>query len=438
VRQAIAPWLFALTPALVGCGGDPETPSPDAEGVRVTGCDDPSLWVVPALEHAQLRAEIGGGPCSAAQYPLHRVFVSWSPTRGVSTEEREQIDRTCWRVTAAAPGSGWAGGEAFAGGRDGGPITVMGFARPITVEGRVLRADGTVAFAVDPDAIALDEAVVLDGDAVATTAVMSPEAWVERDAVELWGQRVATAEVLDATVFPFASPAPFTLHDTGSGLVRRSWWRDNGELQYADTDLGPGTRARIAKFGAAVVVDDELLLVGHDGDVVIVKQRVQLDGEPVELTGNYYAVTLHVGGALAQYDYATLTARSLPVGDGVLLPANGDGPPVFFDGATFHTLDPSARPLAFDAAAAFTPRPEDLAALGAPVAVMHGIVLGERGLLAAIDAGSTVPGPRFASFAALFGDGTIGPVSADSAAYVIARGDGSAALYRAPFVDFCE
>jgi hypothetical protein len=69
---------------------------------------------------------------------------------------------------------------------------------------------------------------------------------------------------------------------------------------------------------------------------------------------------------------------------------------------------------------------------------MHGIVLGERGLLAAIDAGSTVPGPRFASFAALFGDGTIGPVSADSAAYVIARGDGSAALYRAPFVDFCE
>lgn len=107
---------------------------------------------------------------------------------------------------------------------------------------------------------------------------------------------------------------------------------------------------------------------------------------------------------------------------------------------TFHPLDAAAPALAFDDRGSFTPRPDDLAALGAPVALYHGIVFGEHGLLAAVDATDPHLGPRFVSYAELTGvtDARIGPIAGDTTAYVRARPDGSAALYNAPFIDYCE
>ena len=86
-----------------------------------------------------------------------------------------------------------------------------------------------------------------------------------------------------------------------------------------------------------------------------------------------------------------------------------------------------------------TPRSEDLAAIGTPRGVYHGVIFGERGLLLAVDASSDLRGPRVATFADLFGDpdARLGAIAADSSAYVIRFGDGSVKLYDAPFIDYC-
>jgi hypothetical protein len=133
--------------------------------------------------------------------------------------------------------------------------------------------------------------------------------------------------------------------------------------------------------------------------------------------------------------YDQMGMESLSVGAGVLLPMPRDDA-VFFDGTTFHYLDPSTPALDRP----FTPRAEELAAIGTPIAVFHGVVLGERGMLHAIDATIEILGPRLALYADLFGDpdARLGPVAVDSTAYVIRGGDGSAKLYNAPFIDYCE
>jgi hypothetical protein len=434
-RVRIVPLTVAVVVA--GCGPG-SSPAPDAAGVRVTGCDDPAAWTAPALGQATLSPETGGGPCSPGQYPLHQVALGYFGSSG-----QAELGRTCWRVVDAAAGTGWTAGQEFSAPHDAAAMNVMGFGRTLTVEGRILGSDGTVLLAVEPKTFSLDKARILDADAASTIAVASADAWAEPDAVNLLGVRVATDEVLDATARAIGAPTPVTIHRTASGLVHRTWWGTAGNPQYRDLALGPGTRARVAASGVWVVIDTELVLVASDGSgTEVVKQRLPLGAEPREVVGTFYNVTLHMDGELAEYQSgaAGVTSRSMVVGDGVMLATVRGDPPMFFDGTTFHAVVRTASALEFDASRSFTPRPEDLAALGAPVAVMHGIVLGENGFLVAQDATSTVPGPRFASFADLLGDpgAHLGPVSADSAAYVVTRGDGTAALYNAPFIDYCD
>jgi hypothetical protein len=221
-------------------------------------------------------------------------------------------------------------------------------------------------------------------------------------------------------------------------VVKRSWYTQGGEPTYLETALGPGTRAQIGAFGRAIVVDTDLLITGKDSAGAPTLRRIPLGAEPRALIGNYYRATVHLDGMLVQYDYVSTDMRSMSVGEGVLLPTFGDAPPVFFDGTTFHPLFSGPGALRFDDGD-FTPRAEDLAALGAPAAVFHGVVLGEHGFLSATDATATVQGPRFLSFAELLGtDGRLGPVAVDSSAYVVKHEDGTAALYSAPFNDYCE
>src|SRR5688572_6663575 len=135
MRLAAASGLFAA--ALVGCGGDAAPGSPDAHVALVTGCDDPTLWSAPALEPADVRSSVGGGPCTPAQYPLHLAYVGWSPDGPQPpSEEWSRLDRTCWRVVEASPGSGWSAGDQLAGGRDGVALLLAGFGATVTLEGR--------------------------------------------------------------------------------------------------------------------------------------------------------------------------------------------------------------------------------------------------------------------------------------------------------------
>lgn len=420
---------------LAGCGDNepPSSASPDArpDGVKVTGCEDPLLWSAPALEVGRLNAHVGGGPCEPGQYPLHQIDVSWSPTGSL---DYELADRTCWRVTATTAASGWTAGQTFSGDRNGARIAITGFGARLSIEGRVLGADGTVLYAIAPDDAYLDNSNVIDSDASDTTVVVSPRHWVERNAVHFFDLEAGIDEVVDATAWPQTVSAPITVHRTASGFVRRTWRKSIDQLRYEQLVLGTGTRARIAKFGRAIVIDSELVLVAHQDGTPVIDRRIPLTAEPLGLAGGFYSTMLHMPGELVIY--AQDGTHSVAVGDGVLLPVPRDDAPVFFDGDTFHEIDRSVPMLG----ASFTPRPDDLAAIGPPVAVFHGIVFGERGLLLGIDGATEILGPRLATYADLFGDpdARLGLVAVDSSAYVIHRGDGEAALYDVPFVDYCE
>ncbi len=437
--------FVAITLALAACG-EGRSPSPDAApdpivGVVVTGCDDPSLWSVPAVFDGRTYAYVGGGACSPAQYPLHQAWVGWSDRGDLFNEERDRIDRTCWRVTSASAGSGWTAGDTLTGSHDGMAMSLTGFDSTVTIEGRALRDDGTVMLALEPDEMKLDPAVVLDPDAAETTVVLSTQQWVERDAVHFHDIELATDEIVDASGFPGTQASPATIQRTADGFVYRTWTTANDQLVVADeVELGTGTRAFAVKYNAGAVVDSEVLFLGREmnSETTTIVRRVPLAAAPLEVVGNYYFMTLHLPGSLVASRRFSTDMQSISVGDGTLLPVPRDDAPVFFDGAAFHRVEWSQT--GGTLAEVFTPRAEDLAAIGTPRAVMHGIVLGERGLLLAVDGATETAGPRVATFADLFADpdARLGPVAMDSAAYVIRFGDGSAKLYNAPFIDYCE
>lgn len=420
--------------ALVACDRD-ESVRPDAAGIVVSGCDDPALWTSPALEPAQAYFDVNRGSCGA-QLPLHRAQLFWAPRDRVLEEaERARYDRVCWRVTDASPGSGWTAGQTFSTGlfdpANPPAMNLMGFARPVTIEGRVLRDDGMIEFATDPMAVELDQATISEPDASGIVAAMSPYAWAERDALYLWTERVATDEVLDATQFDY-NDVTTTLHRVGTDLVWRRWRHEAGQYLPSDFVIGPGTRGRLGPGGSPVIVDDEVVVLGLDANHNrYVERRVQLGAEPLEVADFAGYTIVHVPGSLVligDSEDATMT-----VGDGVLLSSIFPESPMFFDGSTFHGLRWTTQ-LSFDEFRMVTPRPEDLAMLGKPVAYLDGVVIGEHGFLMI---GYVAPGPTFASFADVFGDGELGPVSVTKPAYVIKHADGSAALYDPPGDGYC-
>ena len=404
----------------------------------MTGCDDPALWAASGLEVVDVTIDVGGPPCDGVQFPLYRARIHWYLDFGRPPDpDPPRIGLTCWRVTDASAASGWTIGQMFASDGDTASLYMKGFAQQVTVEGRVLRDDGRILFAIAPHALALDPPMIVEANAGAVVAVMSDKAWLEADALHWNHVRIATDPVLDGTRLSHDAPVDllFTVHRSATGLVHRSWTSTAAGIATTDVALGSGTRARITKDGRAIVVDSELLLLGYQGDTTIVRDRIALGAEPLEVDGESVHTIVHTDGALVTYNNMTSQVTSLAVGAGVLLPTGLNGRASYFDGETFHSFDSNR--LAFDVDATFTPRPEDLAALGRPVTVA-GVVLGENGMLAAVDRSSAVPGPRFASYAELFGEGTLRIVATDAHAYVIERADGTATLYRAPYGHWCD
>ncbi|HEY5922404.1 MAG TPA: hypothetical protein VIV11_12070 [Kofleriaceae bacterium] len=433
--------------ALAGCGdivsalggGDDSGGPPDAPvGVRVTGCDDPNTWTEPALTRVSLWAQRKGGHCNGVQYPLSQVPIG-GKYHGVYDVDHKRLGQSCWRVVDATPGSGLMTGQEFTLTRTVNHISLAGFSRPVTLEGRILYDDGTIVMEVEPGTVALDPAIIVEPDASNVIAVMTRDTWAERNAVHMWGQRIATDEVVAATASPGLPSNPITVHRTASGFVR-STWSNYPTLHRDDLALGPGTRARIADFGRAIVIDNELVLIRDNVATPFVRMRVPLATEPLEIVGHIgdygSTVTLHFEGSIAQYAIdasGILLTQSLTVGSGALVAATNEAG-YFFDGTRFHRLA-SYPHLGFHTWRSFTPRAEDLAMLGAPIEIVDDVVFGENGLMLTLDTSSTQPGARFASTADLFGPGTrVGPV-AQIAAYVIRRDDGTAAIYAPEYED---
>ncbi|NVB81686.1 MAG: hypothetical protein HOV81_25045 [Kofleriaceae bacterium] len=434
--------VLALLLGLAGCDdrdGESNT-QPDAGGVQVSGCDDPAVWTSPVAHVAEGTVDVGAHDdvLGTAQFPLRTAFLGLNP-KGDPFEY--EYGRVCWRVTEASPGSGWTAGQTFSSTTTP-AMNVIGFARPVTVEGRVLATDNTLVVAIEPTKIELHAPVIVEPAASAVIAVMSADAWAERDAVHLWGQRIPTDEVLDAASIRTRcgnSADPVTLHRVGGTMIRRTWSRRSGSIEYTDLVIGPGTTGRLTTLGNAALVDNELVIFGYAGQDRIVSQRIALDATPLEMVEDGYDVTLHLPGELVSVRLFAGTSATLPVGDGALVSASRL-PPFFFDGTSFHRISRSNTSLAFEQQV-YTPGAEDLARLGKPVAEMDSVFIGEGGFLATNfwqPWEAVTPGPGAATFAEIFGDGHLGPLSSDNAAYVVVHDNGSAELYAAPYSGYCD
>ncbi|NVB85651.1 MAG: hypothetical protein HOV81_45220 [Kofleriaceae bacterium] len=441
----LATWLLVT---LVGCDPDgrPAMVTPDAPGPLEARCDDPAVWTSPALAAAELEVVIGGDPCERAQLPLHRVLLTWAGERPVEVEEDQQVGRVCWRVTEASPGSGWTAGQEFSS-VGSAEMNLVGFSRPVTVEGRALLEDGRIAYAIAPKKVELAAAAIVEPAASTVIAVMGARGRVERDAVHLWGQRIPTDEVLDAaSLRTFAGEDmgdAITLHRVGANVVRRVWTRRDNQIDYTDLVIGPGTRGRITKWGNAVLVDGtDLVILNYDNAShgMVVKRRVTLAAEPTEFLEDGSSVWMHVPGMIIRAGLFEDDLHTLAVGDGVIVPTIEYFASYFFDGTTFRAIQQPYPEIEL-APVGIEPKAEDLARIGKPIATIEGIVFGESGFLSidGLQSGWPAPfGPSSASYADVFGDGRLGPLSIDNATYVIERDGGSAELYQAPYYGYCE
>ncbi|NVB85650.1 MAG: hypothetical protein HOV81_45215 [Kofleriaceae bacterium] len=423
-------------------GGPPMSATPDAQKSRVSGCDDPAVWTLPALTETEAEYRIGLGECEPAQLPLQRVRLRWKEDYGFEAEQHKLVDRACWRVTEATPGSGWTAGQMIISDWYQAAFNIVGFARPITVEGRALFQDGTIAYSIPPTKIELAPATIVEPNASTVTAIIGPEGWVEHDAVRVWGQRIPTEEVLGAARIDVSGSEPITLHRIGANLVRRWWTHVNNQVQYKDLVIGAGTRGQLTKRGNAVLVDGtELVLLNQSVDNVSVRSRVTLPAEPLEMVDADTTVWVHLPGKIMRVGILDAASRTLAVGDGVLVPVSDHDGTYFFDGATFHRLQWAAQQIQL-VPMGFTPAADDLARLGKPVGFVGDVLFGENGLLSVDERSEPVDpivGPASASYADLFGEGHLGPLFVDDAtSYVIVHEGGSAELYQAPHNGYCN
>lgn len=400
-------------------------------GVRVTDCEDPRVWTS-SLRTADPHHELGGGPCGPAQYPLHTVTLGWSLY--LSEEKRATLARSCWRVLDAHERSGWSEGDVFGADSPYGRATSVGFERPIVWEGRVIHDDGTVAFAVPPAEVALDPARVTGDGLVGAVALMGEHAWASSEAVHLWGESIATEEVLSgASAWP---DTPVTLHRGSDGFTLRLWVRaDDGTISSRELTLGAGER--VLHSGTTVALDTELLLLAIEDGVPVVRNRIELPAPPLELVPRYHYVAAHVPGEVLVVRRTTGDISSTAVGTGQLLVTEGDRAPIFFDGETFASLAISDA-AGFDERSRVRPRPEHVSALGTLLAVSHGVAIGENGFMMALDEIDSAAGPRIASTTDVFGDGRIAHLADDLTTYGIERADGTLTVHSAPFEPWCD
>lgn len=413
----------------------PDAPAEDAAPpVFVSGCDDPALWSA-ALPEVEAWFSVGGEPCTPPQYPLHVARLFWDATEGPSPEA---ISRTCWRVTAAAEGSGWRVGDVVSGGGvsgggvsgggasgdPGGQVAIVGFERPVRFEGRLIGADGRAVVAVREGEVALAPLRRV-AESADVRAIVHERLWATADSIVANGEPEPIGAFVDVTADRWRL---FILRGGPDGWTLDAVGRDGAA---SPTPLGEASRARLARGGAAVGLDDVVWARPLD-DV----HEVSLPGPPDELVvvSSNVCGTLADGGLFCHSTRASET-RVSSLGSGRLV--QGEGAPYLFDGETFHGIAFPGDAPDLDPARSFRPAAADLAAIGAPIAVYDGVVIGTEGFLdARSDDGR--PGPRFALLDDVMAAGTITAWGADEATYAVRHDDGTSAVYRAPFENFCE
>lgn len=414
----------------------------DAPLETFEGCDDPDIWEAAAIED-EPSVGIGGEACSPAQYPAHVASLSARNTYALLGDEQVRLVRSCWRVVAAHPESGWEIGRIVESSAPWLHLHVIGHERPVTFEGRLIRDDGAVRVAVRDAVVALDPPRVLEADLRELVAIGSTERTVGTTELSLARarsisvngvERPTAGEVIGATATP--SSALLWLERVGTELFARRYL-GYPEPRVLSVSLGSPVEAQLAHRGAVVLLERRELVFLEQEDWTVAR-RVTMPADVAEVVAGWPAVLVHAAGEVVAFDGAGEELGRLAVGTGRLIPgpANHDQPSYWWDGTRIVAID-ATEALAFDDSRAIALSTEERATLGEPIAVGYDAVVGTEGFVSwrAYDAGS--PGPRAVSARALYG-GPITHVAADTLSYAVMRLDGSASLYRVPFIDWCD
>jgi hypothetical protein len=397
--------------------------------IHVTGCGDPMLWRSTALP-ATGRSEIGGRPCSEAQYPVHVATLSWHPDDGMWPEDLPELT-ACWRVVEAHPGSGWTIGDIVSGER----AALVGFERPVSFEGRVIDARGVLRYRVPAIEVMLDAPVAARADDLVVP--LSRGVWLTPTAVERELGESASTEgtFVDGTLFSKFWAA--TLEQTSDGTLLRAWWVGTDRSDERARLALPGeTDAQIVRHTIGVHTDRRLREWVLEDDGLRLVRDTTLPTAPMAVTSDGLRLIARLPGEL--WVLPREGERSIVVvGDAALLEAPPFHAPHVFDGERFTPLDVDAA--ALDADASFTLDPSELVIVGRPIAVAHGVVIGSAGFALAGRDRARIGGPRSVSVEDLFGLGSeLVAVGADATEYAIRRADGTTEILSAPYNDYCD
>jgi hypothetical protein len=247
-------------------------------------------------------------------------------------------------------------------------------------------------------------------------------------------ERPTEGEVVAATATP-SSPLLW-LERVGTELFARTYVQ-HPEPTVRSISLGSPAEAQLAPRGAAVVLDRrELVFI--DAAEMSLTRRVTMAADVAEIVAGWPVVLVHAEDELVAFDADGTERARIAVGPGTLIPGPADHyqPSYWWDGARVIAID-ATDALALDATRTIELSAEERETLGAPLAVGYDAVIGTAGFLSwrRYDAGS--PGPRAVGSRSLYG-GPITHVAADTLSYVVTRPDGTASLYRVPFVDWCD
>ncbi|MEM9188872.1 MAG: hypothetical protein AAGF12_06835 [Myxococcota bacterium] len=417
--------------------GSVDAEAPDA--APAPECANPSIWSAtpPALEPLVLLA---GRPCEPPQYPVSPAILAFL---GLSNPLEIGELRSCWRVVEADPRSGWSVGDTVSSPGPQASVPVRGFEWPVVFEGRLFRRDGTLTYAVPNAEAALEPPRIVEPAAEDVVAIVEEEVWVTRTAIRIAEEEVSVpGAIIDAS----GSGLGFSvLERRGDVLVLSLFSRARG--QEAEFELGPATAPVLARTGPLVALDDRVMyatrMLGGGWEL----GEFPFAGPVDSLAMSGDLAFLMVGEELTVQRFDEAPASAQPVGPGQVLPSLLGGLPVFFDGTSyipFAFAGPGAPPV-IDQGAAFRLRPEDEARLGAPIALgganSSGIatgIIGTLGFALPVDRPRTDLGPRAVSLDELLGDGTVTHLGSDGVTYRVLRSDGSASLYLAPSILFCE
>ena len=398
--------------------------TPDTPLVEVN-CSDPSIWA-PA-EELPGTGDMGGGPCEPPQYPLHVVTLS----ARLDDETRMEVASSCWRVEEAHPDSGWEEGQTFGGGQSAYAL-IQGFERPVTFRGRLLRRDGSVAYAVAPVSVALEAAHIVPVREP-IVALFSDEAWASQFALHIRDDVVEVDEVL-------AGGGEAVLRTLHRGL--EGYWVREGRLESpamsARLNLGDVERVLFDPGGGALTLDDTLVRLGDE----LSQRRTPLPGPPLSVVRRYHYTVVQLSDRLVVQGEEEEEAQEIaltPSANAHLVEGIGDSL-MYYAGGTYTLVN--VLPGSISLTREYDGAP--FAETGRPLFVHEQIVITERGFQF-IDAWSDAAGPRFASTESLFGGGRIVSVAADhlahtsrEASYVVEFDDGTQQRFDAPFISFCD